>query len=162
MHSDVISKAHMYLDIANRYAREVSGCCKVQVGSAIVRDLFLVTENIISIGANVDLFNECKAVGCHRIATYGDDSKNHRLPSDCLSTHSEIDAISKSSDSSYCALFVTRYPCEACAKAIVSSGIKQVYYGREQEVTPLTQKLFDSNGVTCIHMKDWTEEDRHD
>ena len=157
-------KTRMYLDIANRYAAAQSGCSKVTVGAVIVKNYGATNENIISIGANRAFPDLCfTARGCLRIELYGDDAKSHRLPSDCRAIHSEVDAISKAGqDLTGCDIFVTRYPCEACARAIVASGIKRVWWGREQDISPQTRQIFDTYGIEWHWLKDWTEEDRHD
>lgn len=154
----------MYLDIANRYAASHSGCSKVTVGAVIVKNYGKTNENIISIGANRAIPNLClTARGCLRVELYGDDSKNHRLPSDCRALHSEVDAISKAGqDLTGCDIFVTRYPCEACARAIIASGIKRVWWGREQDISEQTRHMFETYNIEYHWLRDWTEEDRHD
>lgn len=150
--------AHHILDRANLYALKNSGCNKVQVGSAI-----LTTAGSLIFGTNYVIGNLCKNRGCQRIELYGEDSKNHRLPSDCRSLHSEIDAICSASASGQLingsTIYVTRYPCEACARAIVSAGIREVYYGREQEISNQTKEIFDLGGVKVYWVKDWIEKD---
>lgn len=154
----------MYLDIANRYAAAHSGCSKVTVGAVIVKNYGKTNENIISIGTNRAMPNLClTARGCLRVELYGDDSKNHRLPSDCRALHSEVDAISKAGqDLTGCDIFVTRYPCEACARAIIASGIKRVWWGREQDISEQTRQMFETYNIEYHWLRDWTEEDRHD
>lgn len=145
----------LYLDIAHEYAKKMSGCQKVQVGSVIVKN-----GNIISIGANVALPDLCKYRGCLRVELYGEDSKNHRLPSDCRAIHSEIHAISRLHESAAGAtIYITRYPCEACARAIVSAGIKRVVWGRGQDISDQTKELFEKYGVEYRWEKGWTAED---
>lgn len=157
------NKSRMYLDIAHRYAQVQTGCSKVAVGSVIVKNYTKVNENIIAIGANRAIPDLCLYKGCQRIELYGNDSKNHRLPADCRALHSEIDAISKAGqDLSGCDIFVTRYPCEACARAIAASGIKRVWYGREQPISEQTQQIFDDAKVESYWLKDWVKEDRMD
>lgn len=153
----------MYLDIANRYAANQSGCSKVTVGAVIVKNYGKPNENIISIGANRAIPDLCMNRGCLRIELYGDDAKSHRLPSDCRALHSEIDAISKAGqDLTGCDIFITRYPCEACARAIVASGIKRVWFGRSQSISTQTAQIFNSAGVECYWLREWEEADRND
>ena len=143
-----------YLDTAKAYADIYSGCLKVAVGSLIVKD-----GDIISAGANRVLDNECRKYGCHRVRLYGEDSKSHRNPEDCLAIHSEIDAISKTRTSlSGATIYVTRYPCEGCAKAIIAAGIHRVYYGGTTKISPLTQKMFDFADIAVVHVEDWAED----
>lgn len=150
--------AHQILDRANLYALKNSGCNKVQVGSAI-----LTTDGSLIFGSNYVIGNLCVIKGCQRIELYGEDSKNHRLPSDCRSLHSEIKAICTAiaiGKSTYDAkIYITRYPCEACARAIVAAGIREVYYGREQEISDQTKEIFDLGGVKVYWIKDWIEKD---
>jgi deoxycytidylate deaminase len=56
-------------------------------------------------------------------------------------------------------IYVTRYPCEACARAIVAAGIKHVYYGRQQEISDETKLIFATAGVEVVWVKTWTAED---
>ena len=128
-----------YLDQADKYARKNTGCTKVHVGCVIVDP---TTEKIVGIGANTSNPN-CKKKGvCHRVEVYGDNSKEHRLPSDCNAVHSEISALICAGRSAKdCVAFVTRYPCEACARALAQAGIRRVVYGRTQEVSPLTKEI---------------------
>lgn len=150
--------AHQILERASLYAFKNSGCNKVQVGSAI-----LTTDGSLIFGSNYVIGNLCIIKGCQRIELYGEDSKNHRLPSDCRSLHSEINAICTAvanGKSTYNAkIYITRYPCEACARAIVAAGIREVYYGREQEISDQTKEIFDLGGVKVYWVKDWIEKD---
>lgn len=130
----------------NEYAKNMSTCCKAQVGTLVFRG-----SECISSGYNLSMPDNCKKVGCHRIAVYGEDSKNHRLPSDCLAIHSEIMAIAQAArhgiDLSMSDMYVSRYPCEACARAIVTAGIKKVVYGGIEEISSQTKEIFKSGNV---------------
>lgn len=147
------------LDMAQSYADKVSGCRKVAVGSAIVS-----TEgNVIAMGANRAVPDLCKTPrGCLRVEKYGEDSKNHRNPEDCRAIHSEIDAICSAASSGVpvkgSSIFVTRYPCEGCAKAIIAAGIKKVYYGGTAHISPQTAVMFRAFGVDCVYISDWKED----
>lgn len=149
-----------FLDEAQEYADAYSGCKKVAVGSIL---LIPSSYKIYVYGCNSSFPVSCREVGCRRVALYGEDSKEHRLPSDCRSLHSEVDAITQAAKWGYptsrATLVVTRYPCEACARAIVNAGIKYVYYGREQEISPETQKIFKAGKVKIVHVDNWTYAD---
>lgn len=159
-----MKQPEVYLNSADVYARMESGCCKVSVGSLIIDRN---TENVLALGANRTMPVSCKAVGCLRIEKYGDDAKNHRNCGDCRAIHSEVDAISQlwkglyfaHKESPTLSIYVTRYPCEECAKVIVASGISEVYYGREQEITEEAKKIFESGNVAVFWVKGWTRED---
>lgn len=146
----------LYLDLAHTYAKTRSGCTKVTVGSAITD----ADGAILSLGANAAIPNFCRSKGCLRITKYGNNTKEHRLPSDCRAIHSEIDAICHLEKSARGGrIYVTRYPCEACARAIVAAGISTVYYGRKQEISDQTDEIFRSAGVNVCHVPMWDAED---
>lgn len=148
-----------WLDMAQSYANKVSGCRKVAVGSAIVS----AEGDAIAMGANRAVPDLCKTPrGCLRVEKYGEDSKNHRNPEDCRAIHSEIDAICCAAAAGHpvvgSSIFVTRYPCEGCAKAIIAAGIKHVYYGGTARISPQTSAMFDNFGVDCVYISDWKED----
>ena len=144
----------MYVDnlfnIAQNYADINSGCLKVQVGCVITKD-----DSIIALGANRCIPNFCKTMrGCLRVELYGENSKEHRNPEDCRAIHAEIDAIAHSRESLVgSTLYGTRYPCEACAKAIVASGIAKVVYGRLQPISEQTRQIPEYHDVDVYHYR---------
>lgn len=148
-----------FFEKAQDYADEYSGCKKVKVGCAI-----LSKTGYIVYGANRGIGYDCIKSGCRRVKLYGDDSKQHRLPSDCNSIHSEVDAISRAAsegiDTTDAIMVITRYPCEACARAITSAGIKEVFYGRDEEISSYTASIFEAGGVAAHHV-DWKAPDKN-
>lgn len=148
----------MYLKMAGDYAKKMTGCTKVSVGSCVV-----TRNGVVVLGANRVSRNRCKIDGCLRIAKYGDNAKTHRNPDDCLAIHSEIDAICNAAQEGLslegATIFVTRYPCEACARAIVRAGIHNVVYGREQKISPMTEQLFKDEGVYFQNEPSYKEDD---
>jgi dCMP deaminase len=133
-------------------AKEYSTCVKAQVGARIITPR---TNKTISEAYNVTMPDNCKEVGCHRIKLYGEDSYLHRLPSDCYALHAEIGAIGKAACCSsktllYKTMIVTRYPCEACARAIVAAGIKKVIYSGTEYISEQTESIFAKNDVQVI------------
>lgn len=145
------------LNIADTYARHMSGCTKVHVGSIITNR---ERTRVISLGANRSIPDLCKCRGCLRVEKYGNNDKTHRGPDDCRAIHSEVDAIcSAGCDLSGATIAVTRYPCEACARAIVTAGIREVVYGRKQSISRETSRIFEDAGVCVVWCKDWDAED---
>lgn len=143
------------LFLADTYANMVSGCTKVSVGSAIVKD-----GRIVSLGANRCIPNLCKVRGCLRVEKYGNNDKEHRNPGDCRAIHSEIDAICRAQCNIMGSeIYITRYPCESCARAIVAAGIKTVWYGRGQKISEETARIFESGDVNVYWVKDWDAPD---
>lgn len=147
-----------YLKLAGRYAEARSGCTKVKVGSCIVTN-----RGEVLLGANQVIKDRCNREGCLRVAKYGENSKLHRNPEDCRAIHSEIDAICAAAQHNIniygATIFVTRYPCEGCAKAIVAAGISHVVYGRDQLISEQTKQMFDDAGITYRNEPEYKEED---
>lgn len=147
---------------ADMYATQHSGCRKVVVGSVLSFE-----DGGYLFGCNTSDENSICLTdrGCLREELYGNNSKDHRLPSDCRATHSEIAALgfaSRLGKSTFGAtIIVTRYPCEVCARAIVSAGISTVYYGRAQKISELTRKIFESQSITVVHLPQFEAYDNY-
>ena len=143
-----------YLTLAQAYADALSGCEKVKVGCILVKN-----NHILGLGANRAIPDLCQFCGCLRVEKYGDDSKSHRNPGDCRAIHSEIDALCdaafKGTSVAGGTAFVTRYPCEACARALISAGISCIYYGGTAKVSSQTLEMLEQEGVDCFHIEDW-------
>ena len=148
----------MYLNMAGQYAKQMTGCTKVAVGSCLVKDGITLT-----MGANRTMPDLCKVKGCLRFEKYGNNSKMHRNPDDCRAIHSEVDAIGRAARLGLyvggSTIYVTRYPCEACARLIITAGIKRVVYGRNQLISEMTRQMFESAGVECYNVPEYQEED---
>lgn len=106
-------KLNLYLDLAERIAQE-SYCKRLQVGAVIVKD-----GNIISFGYNgtpSGTPNKCE--------------ENNVTFSYVL--HAESNAITKACKSPIstegATMYLTHSCCVECAKLIIQSGIKKVYY----------------------------------
>lgn len=158
-----------FLDRAAEYARENSGCRKVQVGCVITQYHRYDEEKeiILAYGTNRAVPNICKDKGCFREEKYGNNDKTHRNPDDCRAVHSEIDAICNvvsfrkmlSNEDYLLIAYITRYPCEACARALCLAGIYRVVYGRQQEISYMTKQIFDGYDVSVVWEKGWVDKD---
>lgn len=147
-------KATDFLDLAEAYAQKRSGCRKVKVGSVIVDP---DTGRIISMGANRCIPDLCTTVrGCLRTERYGEDSRSHRNPEDCRALHSEVDAVVNAATSLKGAeVYVTRYPCEACARVLIAAGVRRVFYGGTAQVSNQTLDMFETNDIQCVFVPNW-------
>ena len=156
-----LEHAEELLTEADKYARVTSGCKKVAVGSVITDHTIPTSTKVY--GSNKSLPISCKHTECLRVQKYGENSKLHRNPEDCRAVHSEVDAICNSAKfgirTEGKSIFVTRYPCEACARAIVRAGITLVVYGRKQIISEETAKIFEFAGVQVIHCENWDAPD---
>ena len=68
--------------------------------------------------------------------------------------HAELNAILNCNTGSVrgCSVYVTLFPCNECAKAIIQSGIKEIVYMSDKYATTdstlAAKKMFDTAGVT--------------
>lgn len=106
-------KYNLYLDLTKRIAQE-SYCKRLQVGALIVKD-----GNIISYGYNGTVS------GMPNICEENNVTLPHVL-------HAESNAITKACKSPIstegATMYLTHSCCIECAKLIIQSGIKTVYY----------------------------------
>ena len=112
------SMLQAHLDVAQRYS-ELSHGRRLKVGAVVVKD-----DRIISIGYN-------------GTPPGWDNNCEDELPDGSLKTkpevlHAEENAIGKLARShesgNGAAMFITHAPCAQCAKLILVSGIKSVFY----------------------------------
>ncbi|EWM53758.1 deoxycytidylate deaminase [Ruminococcus flavefaciens] len=118
--NDYISWDEYFMGIAMLSAQR-SKDNSTQVGACIVND----KHKIVSVGYNG------MPTGCDDDdmpwEREGESSLDTKYPFVC---HAELNAILNSSFGSLngCTLYVTLFPCNECAKAIIQSGIKRVVY----------------------------------
>ena len=141
---DYISWDEYFMGIAMLSAQR-SKDNSTQVGACIVND----KHKIVSVGYNG------MPMGCD-----DDDMPWEREGVTALDTkypfvcHAELNAILNSSFGSLggCTLYVTLFPCNECAKAIIQSGIKRVVYKCNKYADTDSVKasciLFDKCGVS--------------
>ncbi len=118
-----------------------------QVGACIVND----EHKIVSVGYNG------MPTGCDDDdmpwERNGDSPLDTKYPFVC---HAELNAVLNSSAASLngCTLYVTLFPCNECAKAIIQSGIKRVvYYSNKYsgtESVTASALLFKKCGVETV------------
>ena len=114
-----------------------SMCKRAQVGAVVVRTR-PSGEHVW-----VDLFVGWNHVNFNTDACCEDE--RGRTLADVV--HAEADAIRRAPNVTGATLYVTRQPCLACAKLIVESGIKQVYYRDADDKNDGLQWL-DDHGVS--------------
>jgi dCMP deaminase len=58
-------------------------------------------------------------------------------------------------DLTNCKIYVTLFPCNECAKAIIQSGIKEIVYAEDRyadtDIVKASKKMLDAAGV--VHRK---------
>lgn len=129
------------------FSAERSKDNNTQVGACIVN-----SENkIVSVGYNG------MPTGCNDDEMpwerEGETSLETKYPFVC---HAELNAILNRNAANLkgCTLYVTLFPCNECAKAIIQSGIRKVvYYSNkyaDSESTIASEMLFRKCGVECV------------
>ena len=145
--TDYISWDEYFMGIA-MFSAQRSKDSNTQVGACIVNS----RKKIVSVGYNG------MPTGCN-----DDDMPWERSGESPLDTkypfvcHAELNAVlnSNSADLSGCTLYVTLFPCNECAKAIIQAGIKRVVYHSNKYADTDSVKassiLFQRCGVVFEH-----------
>ena len=138
---DYISWDQYFMGIALLSARR-SKDPSTQVGCCIVNS----EKRIVSMGYNG--FPN----GCHDDLIPWEREGGFKETKYAYVVHSELNAILNSRQNlKGCKIYVTLFPCNECAKAIIQSGIKQIYFLSDKyHDTPtqrVSRRLLDSAGV---------------
>ena len=140
--TDYISWDEYFMGVAILAAKR-SKDPNTQVGACIVSQdnkILSIGYNGFPIGCSDDDFPWCRE---------GDPLENKYI----YATHSELNAILNYRGGSLdgAKLYVTLFPCNECAKAIIQAGIKTVIYDSDKySGTPsviASKRMFDSAGV---------------
>jgi len=124
---------------------EKSKCWWRQVGAVAVKD-----DKVVFRGFNKMLPNddECYKIGCIR-----DSIAPGKSPEVCSVTHAEATIISLAANEGASlrgtTLFVTHFPCPACAKLVAMAGFKKLVYARGSSVFD-GERVMASSGVDII------------
>jgi len=132
------------------WASARSSCTNLHTGAVLVKD-----KRVISSGYNgaPPGIKNCLEQGCRKIkegVAFDDKGK-----SVCRGVHAEINALNQIARDNLkeAILYTVYFPCSACAKAIVASGIREVVYIKQySEPDTLTKELFSEAGVVLRKM----------
>ena len=139
-----LKKHQKFMDEALEEA-EKSKCWWRQVGAVAVKD-----DEIIFRGFNKMLptEDECYKIGCIR-----DSIEPGKDPEICSVTHAEASIISLAARDGVSLkntiLYVTHFPCPACAKLVALAGFKKVVYSRGSSVFD-GERVMASRGVDIV------------
>lgn len=110
--------------------RKRSVCLYYKVGAVIVRDAQLLAMGYNGPPRGIE---HCDKVGCAKIVN-GRLRKHQGL---CRGAHAEINAIANAAslgiNISGADMYVTYRPCSMCAKTILNSGIKKVFFLKDYD-----------------------------
>jgi len=132
---------NFYFDVAQQTAK-LSHAVRLKVGAVIVKD-----NNILSFGYNgmpAGMTNQCEE-------EIYDDSNGLQIKTKPEVIHAEANAITKlarqNGNGQDAIMFITHAPCVECAKLIIQSGIKNVYW-KEQYRDTTGIELLNTAGIT--------------
>ncbi len=135
-----------------------ASCQHVRAGSAIVLDNRIIGTGYNGVPPGVE--NNCLESGCYKEKVgekYGESFGSRK----CLGVHAEMNALANLSREIHkgATLYVTIFPCPACAKNLLAYNIRRVVYTGEydSEETSLSMKLFKEAGIKVEKM-DFSEE----
>ncbi len=141
---------NIYNDILEVFEKK-STCVRLQVAAIIVSD-----DRIISTGWNgVPKGHK----HCNQIFNATDQAtidQDHRTFSEQNEIHAEQNAIAfaarKGIATENCDLYVSVSPCTACAKLIISAGIKNVYYKKLYDRETYGLDLLKQSNINLIKL----------
>lgn len=137
-------KTKFFLDFA-KHVSELSTCESRQVGAVIVRDNTILSTGYNGAPSKVPHCADCG--GCLRKKLNVPSGQRHEL---CRGAHAEQNAINNAAKNGVningATLYCTTYPCSMCAKSIINSGIKEIYY-LEGYPDELTNELFSYTNI---------------
>ena len=138
-----------HLDVAQRYS-QLSKAQRLKVGAVVVKD-----DRIISIGYNgtpPGWDNNCEDIKVNNDGQYELKTKPEVL-------HAEENAIGKLARSHEsgegAVMFITHAPCAQCAKLILVSGIRQIFY-RDTYRDDAGIRFLERGGVSVQQLKEDT------
>lgn len=134
-------------DIVITYARETSTCKKLAVGSGFID----CDGNLYMESNRSHDFNCKKADECYKAKITGVYESVEWTRKYCKAIHAEINMINKlknmNVNPSTGILYITRYPCENCARNCVEFGFKSIIYCGKQEISDNVKKIFSDAKV---------------
>lgn len=135
-----------FMDITECVAKR-STCLRRAVGAVIVKD-----KRILSTGYNgaPGGLDHCSDVGCLRAEMSVPSGERHEL---CRGIHAEQNAILQAAlhgvSIKGATLYCTTFPCSICAKMIINSGIKKIYY-KFDYADPISERMLKEAGLEVI------------
>jgi dCMP deaminase len=141
---------HEYFLQLARQAASRSTCLRRQVGAVLVRD-----KRILATGYNGAPrgIAHCLDVGCLREELGVPSGERHEL---CRAIHAEQNAIIQAAIHGVAiegsTLYCTHQPCILCAKMIINSGVKDIYFA-EGYPDELSLAMFAEAGV-ALHREE--------
>lgn len=143
---------------AYEYAQKFSSCVKLSVGAC-----FLANDGRKFFSCNNGGEHNCNAIGeCYKAKVTGIYESCEETRKYCQAIHAEINMISKLKEEGVNpadgTLFVTRYPCENCARNVAEFGFKTIKYCGRQEVSDTVKGILSGLDVEWFPEIDFENE----
>lgn len=130
---------------------EQSTCLRRQVGAVIVKDKTMLSAGYNGAPSGIP---HCDTRGCLRQEMNIPSGERYEL---CWAAHAEQNAINNAAKNGVAidgaTLYCTDYPCTMCAKSIVNSGIKRVFY-LNGPIYPMSQTILQNIEVIEFKKED--------
>ena len=130
---------------------EKSSCLSAPKGAIIIKDKRIIATGYSGAPAGIVSCYE-KGYCLKRRLGYGHGEGHH----ECKAVHAEANAILNAAKTGVstndCMMYCTHKPCEECAKMIIQSGIKVVYYCKEYE-SKFAKELFEESNVELVKLE---------
>lgn len=134
-------------DIIISHAKDNSTCKKLAVGSG-----FIDSSRTLYLESNRSTDYNCKDEDeCYKAKVTGVYESVEWTRKYCKAVHAEINMINllrnKDIDPSSGTLYVSRYPCENCARNCVEFGFRHIIYCGKQEISNEVKKIFSEANI---------------
>lgn len=142
-----------FMDFA-KLARTRSTCLRRGVGAVLVKE-----KNILATGYNGAPKGQphCSETGCIRETLDVPSGEKHEL---CRGLHAEQNAIIQAAYHGTpirgADIYCTTFPCAICAKMLINSGIKRIFY-IEGYADSLADEMLNKSEIELIHIGEGTE-----
>ncbi len=128
-----------------------SSCMYIHTGAVIVQDKRIIATGYNGAPPNIE---NCLEKGCRKDRV--GIKQEQKGTGNCRGEHAERNAILQIArkDLEGATMYSVLFPCSDCAKMIVGSGIRKVFYSNiYKEPDSLTQELFSEGGVALKELK---------
>ncbi len=138
-----------FMDITLLVSKRTT-CLRRAVGAVIVKD-----KRILSTGYNGTPTGiaHCAETGCLREKLKVPSGERHEL---CRGVHAEQNAIIQAAfygvSIEGASLYCTTFPCSICAKMIINSGIKKIYY-KFGYSDPMSEEMFKEADISLVNLE---------
>lgn len=143
-----------FMDIAKLVSKR-STCIRRLVGAVIVKDKRILTTGYNGAPSGMA---HCTELGCLRKSLNIPSGERHEL---CRGIHAEQNAIIQAAfhgvsiKDSF--LFCTNLPCSICAKMIINSGIKKIYYASGY-ADKMSLEMLQEAGIEIVKIEEHEHE----